>query len=203
MQAGWKESLPSSPLPPPSATEPALPPPQTDKECPTPKKVKARPPPLKKTFDSVDKWVNASVNLCVWIIDGRCIYTVYSVFVCVLDWKGVVRGVLWGTICRAARVSARGGFAVTDSAEPGHLTSCHSGELSPQEEELNRSHKALWDTLRLVSIEQFLWLPADNYWTSIVHYNFYFNIQPVENNAHFIYISHCVCLDLNLSPSCF
>lgn len=54
-EAGWKESLPSSPLPPPSATEPALPPPQTDKECPTPKKVKARPPPLKKTFDSVDK----------------------------------------------------------------------------------------------------------------------------------------------------
>ncbi|XP_030605184.1 protein capicua homolog isoform X6 [Archocentrus centrarchus] len=54
-EAGWKESLPSSPLPPPSATEPALPPPQTDKDCPTPKKVKARPPPLKKTFDSVDK----------------------------------------------------------------------------------------------------------------------------------------------------
>ncbi|XP_038566966.1 protein capicua homolog isoform X3 [Micropterus salmoides] len=54
-EAGWKESLPSSPLPPPSATEPALPPPQTDKDGPTPKKVKARPPPLKKTFDSVDK----------------------------------------------------------------------------------------------------------------------------------------------------
>uniref|UniRef100_A0A8P4K1T3 Protein capicua homolog n=1 Tax=Dicentrarchus labrax TaxID=13489 RepID=A0A8P4K1T3_DICLA len=53
--AGWKESLPSSPLPPPSATEPTLPPPQTDKDGPTPKKVKARPPPLKKTFDSVDK----------------------------------------------------------------------------------------------------------------------------------------------------
>ncbi|XP_071764933.2 protein capicua homolog [Centroberyx gerrardi] len=54
-EAGWKESLPSSPLPPPSATEPALPPPQTDKDGPPPKKVKARPPPLKKTFDSVDK----------------------------------------------------------------------------------------------------------------------------------------------------
>ncbi|XP_028984729.1 protein capicua homolog isoform X2 [Betta splendens] len=54
-EAGWKESLPSSPHPPPSATEPVLPPPQTDKDCPTPKKVKARPPPLKKTFDSVDK----------------------------------------------------------------------------------------------------------------------------------------------------
>ncbi|XP_044064775.1 protein capicua homolog isoform X2 [Siniperca chuatsi] len=54
-EAGWKESLPSSPLPPPSTTEPALPPPQTDKDGPTPKKVKARPPPLKKTFDSVDK----------------------------------------------------------------------------------------------------------------------------------------------------
>uniref|UniRef100_A0AAQ5ZP56 Protein capicua homolog n=1 Tax=Amphiprion ocellaris TaxID=80972 RepID=A0AAQ5ZP56_AMPOC len=53
--AGWKESRPSSPLPPPSATEPTLPPPQTDKDIPTPKKVKARPPPLKKTFDSVDK----------------------------------------------------------------------------------------------------------------------------------------------------
>uniref|UniRef100_A0A7N6ANS0 Protein capicua homolog n=1 Tax=Anabas testudineus TaxID=64144 RepID=A0A7N6ANS0_ANATE len=54
-EAGWKESLPSSPLPHPSATEPVLPPPQTDKDGPTPKKVKARPPPLKKTFDSVDK----------------------------------------------------------------------------------------------------------------------------------------------------
>uniref|UniRef100_A0A1A7YA83 Protein capicua homolog n=1 Tax=Iconisemion striatum TaxID=60296 RepID=A0A1A7YA83_9TELE len=54
-EAGWKESLPSSPLPPPSATEPTLPPPQTDKDGPTPKKIKARPPPLKKTFDSVDK----------------------------------------------------------------------------------------------------------------------------------------------------
>ncbi|CAL8258395.1 unnamed protein product [Boreogadus saida] len=52
-ETGWKESLPSSPLPPPS--EPALPPPQTDKEAPPPKKIKARPPPLKKTFDSVDK----------------------------------------------------------------------------------------------------------------------------------------------------
>ncbi|PWA24943.1 hypothetical protein CCH79_00015430 [Gambusia affinis] len=54
-EGGWKETLPSSPLPPPSATEPALPPPQTDKDGPTPKKIKARPPPLKKTFDSVDK----------------------------------------------------------------------------------------------------------------------------------------------------
>uniref|UniRef100_A0A665WCS0 Protein capicua homolog n=1 Tax=Echeneis naucrates TaxID=173247 RepID=A0A665WCS0_ECHNA len=54
-ETAWKESLPSSPLPPPSATEPALPPPQTDKDGPVPKKVKARPPPLKKTFDSVDK----------------------------------------------------------------------------------------------------------------------------------------------------
>ncbi|XP_031708944.1 protein capicua homolog [Anarrhichthys ocellatus] len=54
-EAGWKESLPSSPPPPPSATEPTLPPPQADKEGPPTKKVKARPPPLKKTFDSVDK----------------------------------------------------------------------------------------------------------------------------------------------------
>lgn len=54
-EAGWKESLPSSPLPPPSASEPSLPPPPIDKEGPTPKKIKARPPPLKKTFDSVDK----------------------------------------------------------------------------------------------------------------------------------------------------
>ncbi|XP_076008721.1 protein capicua homolog isoform X2 [Genypterus blacodes] len=55
-EAGWKESLPSSPLPPLSATEPAPPPPpQADKDGPPPKKVKARPPPLKKTFDSVDK----------------------------------------------------------------------------------------------------------------------------------------------------
>uniref|UniRef100_A0A667ZNN1 Protein capicua homolog n=1 Tax=Myripristis murdjan TaxID=586833 RepID=A0A667ZNN1_9TELE len=55
VQGGWKETLPSSPLPPLSATEPTLPPPQTDKDGPPPKKVKARPPPLKKTFDSVDK----------------------------------------------------------------------------------------------------------------------------------------------------
>ncbi|KAM6936133.1 protein capicua homolog isoform 2-T3 [Lycodopsis pacificus] len=54
-ETGWKESLPSSPHPPPSATEPTLPPPQADKEGPPTKKVKARPPPLKKTFDSVDK----------------------------------------------------------------------------------------------------------------------------------------------------
>ncbi|CAL9705215.1 unnamed protein product [Knipowitschia caucasica] len=54
-EAGWKESLPSSPLPPPSTTEPSLPPPQSDKEPLTPKKIKVRPPPLKKTFDSVDK----------------------------------------------------------------------------------------------------------------------------------------------------
>ncbi|XP_029928820.1 protein capicua homolog isoform X2 [Myripristis murdjan] len=54
-EGGWKETLPSSPLPPLSATEPTLPPPQTDKDGPPPKKVKARPPPLKKTFDSVDK----------------------------------------------------------------------------------------------------------------------------------------------------
>lgn len=54
-EGGWKETLPSSPLPPPSASEPTLPPPQTDKDGPTPKKIKARPPPLKKTFDSVDK----------------------------------------------------------------------------------------------------------------------------------------------------
>ncbi|XP_061573139.1 protein capicua homolog isoform X2 [Cololabis saira] len=54
-EAGWKESLSSSPLPPPPTTEPTLPPPQTDKDAPPPKKIKARPPPLKKTFDSVDK----------------------------------------------------------------------------------------------------------------------------------------------------
>uniref|UniRef100_A0A8C2ZJM8 Protein capicua homolog n=1 Tax=Cyclopterus lumpus TaxID=8103 RepID=A0A8C2ZJM8_CYCLU len=53
--AGWKESLASSPPPPPSATEPPLPPPHADKDGPPPKKVKARPPPLKKTFESVDK----------------------------------------------------------------------------------------------------------------------------------------------------
>ncbi|XP_055021364.1 protein capicua homolog [Boleophthalmus pectinirostris] len=54
-EGGWKESIPSSPLPPPLAAEPSLPPPPSDKEVPTPKKIKARPPPLKKTFDSVDK----------------------------------------------------------------------------------------------------------------------------------------------------
>ncbi|XP_061145089.1 protein capicua homolog isoform X2 [Syngnathus typhle] len=54
-ETGWKDSLPSSPLPPPLATEPTLPPPYTDKEGSAPKKIKARPPPLKKTFDSVDK----------------------------------------------------------------------------------------------------------------------------------------------------
>ncbi|KAJ8289848.1 hypothetical protein GJAV_G00006030 [Gymnothorax javanicus] len=54
-ETGWRDSLPSSPLPPPSGAEPALPPPQSDKDPPAPKKVKARPPPLKRTFDSVDK----------------------------------------------------------------------------------------------------------------------------------------------------
>ncbi|XP_061803482.1 protein capicua homolog isoform X2 [Nerophis lumbriciformis] len=54
-EAGWKESHPSSSLPPPSITERPLPPPLTDKDGPPPKKVKIRPPPLKKTFDSVDK----------------------------------------------------------------------------------------------------------------------------------------------------
>ncbi|XP_038842276.1 protein capicua homolog [Salvelinus namaycush] len=54
-ESGWKDSVPSSPLPPPLGTDPALPPPQSDKDAPPPKKVKARPPPLKRTFDSVDK----------------------------------------------------------------------------------------------------------------------------------------------------
>nr|XP_023665706.1 protein capicua homolog isoform X2 [Paramormyrops kingsleyae] len=54
-EAGWRDSLPSSPLPPPPGPDPPLPPPQSDKDAPPPKKVKARPPPLKKTFDSVDK----------------------------------------------------------------------------------------------------------------------------------------------------
>uniref|UniRef100_A0AAY4AD76 Protein capicua homolog n=1 Tax=Denticeps clupeoides TaxID=299321 RepID=A0AAY4AD76_9TELE len=54
-QGGWKDSCPSSPLPPSHGPEPVLPPPQTDKDVPPTKKVKARPPPLKKTFDSVDK----------------------------------------------------------------------------------------------------------------------------------------------------
>lgn len=65
LQAGWKECLPSSPLLPPSTTtDPNLPPPHTDKEGPTPKKLKARPPPLKKTFDSVDKWVETLGTSC-------------------------------------------------------------------------------------------------------------------------------------------
>ncbi|KAI1886239.1 hypothetical protein AGOR_G00211940 [Albula goreensis] len=54
-ESGWRDSLPSSPLPPPSGADSALPPPQSDKDAPIPKKVKARPPPLKRTFDSVDK----------------------------------------------------------------------------------------------------------------------------------------------------
>ncbi|XP_028837479.1 protein capicua homolog isoform X2 [Denticeps clupeoides] len=54
-EGGWKDSCPSSPLPPSHGPEPVLPPPQTDKDVPPTKKVKARPPPLKKTFDSVDK----------------------------------------------------------------------------------------------------------------------------------------------------
>ncbi|KAI4811127.1 hypothetical protein KUCAC02_014046 [Chaenocephalus aceratus] len=53
-EGGWKESLPSSPAPPPASDPPPRPPP-TEKEGPTPKKVKMRPPPLKKTFDAVDK----------------------------------------------------------------------------------------------------------------------------------------------------
>uniref|UniRef100_A0A673IIA0 Protein capicua homolog n=2 Tax=Sinocyclocheilus rhinocerous TaxID=307959 RepID=A0A673IIA0_9TELE len=50
----WKDSHPSSPLPPPSGSDPAPPQSQGDKDAP-PKKVKARPPPLKRPFDSVDK----------------------------------------------------------------------------------------------------------------------------------------------------
>ncbi|KAM9851662.1 protein capicua homolog [Aulostomus maculatus] len=77
-EVGWKESLPSSPLPPPLATEPTLPPPQTDKDGPTPKKVKARPPPLKKTFDSVDKTVYIYTVCCVCVCwSGRVLSEVY------------------------------------------------------------------------------------------------------------------------------
>ncbi|RXN39357.1 capicua -like protein [Labeo rohita] len=53
-EAEWKESRPSSPLPPPSGSDPALAQSHGDKDAP-PKKVKARPPPLKRPFDSVDK----------------------------------------------------------------------------------------------------------------------------------------------------
>ncbi|XP_016123218.1 protein capicua homolog isoform X4 [Sinocyclocheilus grahami] len=53
-EAEWKDSHPSSPLPPPSGSDPALPQSHGDKDAP-PKKVKARPPPLKRPFDSVDK----------------------------------------------------------------------------------------------------------------------------------------------------
>ncbi|XP_077065981.1 protein capicua homolog isoform X1 [Siphateles boraxobius] len=53
-EAEWKDSHPSSPLPPPSGSEPAPPQSHGDKDVP-PKKVKARPPPLKRPFDSVDK----------------------------------------------------------------------------------------------------------------------------------------------------
>ncbi|KAG5842486.1 hypothetical protein ANANG_G00178130 [Anguilla anguilla] len=55
-EGGAKEdSLPSSPLPPPSGPDTPLPPPQNDKDAHLPKKAKSRPPPLKRTFDSVDK----------------------------------------------------------------------------------------------------------------------------------------------------
>ncbi|XP_064204078.1 protein capicua homolog [Anguilla rostrata] len=55
-EGGAKEdSLPSSPLPPPSGLDTPLPPPQNDKDAHLPKKAKSRPPPLKRTFDSVDK----------------------------------------------------------------------------------------------------------------------------------------------------
>uniref|UniRef100_A0A8C2HL44 Protein capicua homolog n=1 Tax=Cyprinus carpio TaxID=7962 RepID=A0A8C2HL44_CYPCA len=53
-EAEWKESLPPSPLPPPSGSDPAPPQSHGDKDAP-PKKVKVRPPPLKRPFDSVDK----------------------------------------------------------------------------------------------------------------------------------------------------
>lgn len=154
MQAGWKESLPSSPLPPPLATELNLPPPQTDKDGPAPKKVKARPPPLKKTFDSVDKWVKTFVYLlckAVEIMDGQCVYTVYFVCVCMLVWQGAVWGVFWGALCRAARVSAWGGFAFTHLAESGHFTPRHSGQLSAQEEELYRFHSHLMHFMILLT----------------------------------------------------
>uniref|UniRef100_A0A9J8AKP1 Protein capicua homolog n=1 Tax=Cyprinus carpio carpio TaxID=630221 RepID=A0A9J8AKP1_CYPCA len=53
-EAEWKDSHPSSPLPPSSGSDPAPPQSHGDKDAP-PKKVKARPPPLKRPFDSVDK----------------------------------------------------------------------------------------------------------------------------------------------------
>ncbi|XP_002664857.4 protein capicua homolog isoform X2 [Danio rerio] len=49
-----KDSHPSSPLPPPSGSDPFPSQSHGDKDAP-PKKVKARPPPLKRPFDSVDK----------------------------------------------------------------------------------------------------------------------------------------------------
>nr|XP_055065830.1 protein capicua homolog isoform X2 [Misgurnus anguillicaudatus] len=48
-----EDSCPSSPLPPPSGSDPAQP--HSDKDAPPAKKVKARPPPLKRPFDSVDR----------------------------------------------------------------------------------------------------------------------------------------------------
>lgn len=67
------------------------------------------------------------------------VYTPYVVCVCgVLVGQGVVRSVFRGALCRAARVPAGGGAALTHPAEPGHVASRHSGQLSPQEEELHR-----------------------------------------------------------------
>lgn len=70
------------------------------------------------------------------VMDG-----VFTLYICVaLVWQGAVRGVLWGTLCWAARVSAWGGSAFAYPTESGHFTSCYFGQLSPKEEELDRSH---------------------------------------------------------------
>ena len=80
-----------------------------------------------------------SVRLQIWWSDSVYILCIVCVCVCVLVWQGAVRGVFWRALCRAAGVSAWGGFAFAHPAESGHFTPCHSGQLPPQEEELDRS----------------------------------------------------------------
>ncbi|XP_046874752.1 protein capicua homolog isoform X4 [Hypomesus transpacificus] len=60
-ETGPRDSLPRSPLPPPSGLDTPLPPPPCDRDpAPSAKRIKFRPPPLKRTPDSVDKVLSGS-----------------------------------------------------------------------------------------------------------------------------------------------
>lgn len=80
------------------------------------------------------------LSVCLHSGNDKWRVCVYTLFVCVslLVWQGTVRGVFRGAICGAAGVSPRRSFAFSHFAKSGHFTPRHPGELSTQEEELNR-----------------------------------------------------------------